>query len=459
VLITIYFVLLQRLIVLQLPHVTAAIEIPYKSNDGQLEPFLIAESSIHPKGLYGFIELSKSSQFVPNPQKSESASLFILPNSEDYPTNFQPQCIHIHLPVRASHFLVIPSFSSHSFLLVCDVLSGDADGFGRSPSMPRSQSSTVGLFEVAIDQMHAVRVNDLTDSQSGPLPFISSDFLHPPLHQPVIAASGRHALLVASNNVIYSLSLKSLEWSVHFNGQPIREEPILRAVPTGTNEISLFFATPFTDPDGILTHRLESMSVYILIPKPQNRQVELRLAPAAVQTCFFLDPSKCDFTCSCFRMAAVNGAVVVLEGNNHSGRQTQPRQSPLMPFTEIQPAAPCTLTTTLSVLRNQKWEPVPPNILNLELLQQKDGKVQLVYSARSDRLWIFVLNTSKTSAHILCMHSAANFSRAFECWSSSSGAKLAAAIPSTDPPAVREHCLNCHIFDPKMKCSRCKVAK
>jgi hypothetical protein len=418
---------------------------------------MIAESSIHPKGLHGFIELSNSSQFAPNPQKSESASLFILPNSEDYPTNFQPQCIHIQLPVRASHFLVIPSFSSHSFLLVCDVLSGDTDGFGRSPSTPRSQSSKVGLFEVAIDQLHIVRVNDLTESQSGPLPFISSDFLHPPLHEPVVAASGRHALLVASNNVVYSLSLKSLEWSVHFSGQPIRGEPILRAVPTGINEISLFFAIPFADRDGILTHRLESMIVH-LIPQTRNRPVELRLAPVAVQTCFFLDPSKCDFTCSCFRMAAVAGAVVVLEGNNHSGRQTQPRQSPMMPFTEIQPAAPCTLTTTLSVLRDRKWEPVPPSILSLELLQQKDGKVQLVYSACSDRLWMFVLNRSKTSAHILCMHNAASISKAFECWSSSSGA-TSSSFPSTNRPAVREHCLNCHIFDPKMKCSGCNVAK
>jgi hypothetical protein len=459
VFITICSVLLQHLIVLQLPYVTAAIEIPYKSNDGQLEPFLIAESSIHPKGLYGFIELSNSSQFFPNPQKSESAHLFILPNAEDCPTNFQPQCICIHLPVRASHFLVIPSFSSHSFLLVCDVLSGDSDGYGTSSSTPqRSQSSKVGLFEVAIDQMHAVRINDLTESQSGPLPFISSHFLHPPLHEPAVAASGRHALLVASNNVIYSLSLKSLEWSVHFSGQPIRQEPILRAVPTGINEISLFFAIPFADRDGILTHRLESMIVH-LIPQTRNRPVELRLAPVAVQTCFFLDPSKCDFACSCFRMAAVNGAVVVLEGNNHSGRPTQPRQSPMMPFTEIQPAAPCTLTTTLSVLRDQKWEPVPPNILNLELLQQKDGTVQLVYSACSDRLWIFVLNPSKTSAHILCMHSTASISRAFECRSSSSRANSSSSFPSTDRPAVREHCLNCHFFDPKMKCSGCKVAK
>jgi hypothetical protein len=446
---------------LQLPYVTETSEIPHRSSGGQVEPFYIAESSSHPKGLSGFLDMPCASIFVPQVSQEEAparASLFIMPDSEDC---IMPPLRHeIVFPVRPRHVQVIPTFSQRSFLVLLWDNTGDARMGGLLPSSPSPPAKKVGLFEVVVDQKRGVLLNDLSEEQRGQIPDSTSlgTFGHPTLNpnqMPLVATSGRHALLVTSRNALYSLSLSSLEWTLHCGGLPVSSQQIARVVPMGINQIALFkISSPAQKLDLLVAH---------LFPQPHNRPVEVRLEDIALQNCFELGDSFFLSSFSSLSMVAANGMVVVLKGTDESGLQMQRGHasvgSPMAGLPVMHVAVGLAPPPAEFVVLHQcQWQSLQPETVGLERLLRKRGTFQLVHSPHSDKIWVFCRCREQNTVQMMCMHRASALAAAFEHHPFSSAGTSSANI-SKDAAALRKkHCLNCHILDPKMKCSRCRSA-
>ena len=366
----------------------------------------------------------------------------------------------IVFPVRPSHVQVIPSFSQRSFLVLLWLNTGDARMGGFSPSLPSPPAKKVGLFEVVVDQKRGrVLLNDLSEEQRGQIPDSTSlgTFGHPtsnPNQMPLVATSGRHALLVTSRNVLYSLSLSSLEWTLHCGGMPMTSQPIARVVPMGTDQVALFvISSPAQKLELLVAH---------LYPQPRNRPVEVRLQQIALQNCFGLGDSFFLSSCSSLSMVAANGMVVVLKGTDESGLQMQKGHasvgSPMAGLPVMHVAVGLAPPPAEFVVLHQcQWQSLQPATVGLEQLLRKRGTFQLVHSPHFDKIWVFCRCREKNTVQFMCMHRAGALAAAFERQPFPSAGTSSATI-SKDAAALRKHCLNCHILDPKMKCSRCRSA-